>query len=42
MINNNYVNLLTNLVITPSLTHPKLAEDDKTSLILFLQNSRHS
>lgn len=38
----NSINLLTNLVITPSLTHPKLAEDDKTSLILFLQNSKHS
>lgn len=39
---NNGINLLINLVITPSLTHPKVAEEDNTSLILFLQNSKHS
>lgn len=38
----NNENVLTHLVITPSLTHPKLAGDDNTSLILFLQNSKHS
>lgn len=38
----NDINLLKNLVITPSLTHPKLAEEDNTSFILLLQNCKHS